>query len=97
MQQIPKQLAVVNVRRCGRDRMDQLGLAIDANMPLHAEVPLVTFFCLTHFRVSLAVFVLGRAGRIDDRRIHSFLAVAELIEAAERHVEKTREGLINYC
>ena len=70
MQQIPKQLAVVNVRCGSGHRMDQLGLAISTNMRLHAKVPLVAFSRLMHLRIPLAVFVLGRTRRIDDRGIH---------------------------
>jgi hypothetical protein len=70
MQQVSQHLAVMHVRRRGRDRMDQLRPAVDANVAFHAEVPLVTLAGLMHLRVASLVFVPGRTGGIDDRRIH---------------------------
>ncbi len=40
-------------------------LIIHADVRLHAKVILVPFLALVHFRVALAVLVLGRAGRVD--------------------------------
>jgi len=40
-------------------------LIIYADVRLHAKVILVPFLALVHFRVALAVLVLGRAGRVD--------------------------------
>ena len=69
MQQLAQQLAVMNIRRRGRHRVNQLGLTIDTNMSLHAEVPLIAFLRLMHLRITDFILVLGRAGRIDDRCI----------------------------
>jgi hypothetical protein len=44
--------------------------AVDTDVRLHAEVPLVALLGLVHLRIALAVAVLGRARRADDRRIH---------------------------
>ncbi|KXK54720.1 MAG: hypothetical protein UZ07_CHB004002496, partial [Chlorobi bacterium OLB7] len=41
MQQLRNRVLVMHVGRGGDDRMNQLGLAIDADVGLHAEVPLV--------------------------------------------------------
>jgi len=71
MQQIFKQPAVVDVRCGGGNRMDQLDLAVDTDMHLHAKVPLVAFSRLMHLRVAFAFFVLGRTRGIDDARIHN--------------------------
>ena len=51
--------------------MNQLGLAINTNMALHAKVPFVAFLRLVHLRVALALFVFGRGWRINDSRIHN--------------------------
>jgi len=74
VKQITQQLSV-SVGRGRRDRMNQLGLSADTNMRLHAEVPLVTFLRLMHHRVTGFVLVVGRAGCIDDGRIHNRASV----------------------
>ena len=60
---------VMHVSRSGDDRMDQLGLGIDAYVGLHAEVPLVAFFCLVHLGVTGLVLDFGRGWGTDDRCI----------------------------
>ena len=62
-------MGVVHVGRRGCHRVDQLVSAVDADVRLHAEVPLVALLGLVHLRVTLAVAVLGRTRRADDRRI----------------------------
>lgn len=64
-QQIAQHLAVVHVGRSGDDRVDQLAVAVGADVCHHAEVPLVAFLGLAHFRVALLVLVLGGARRGD--------------------------------
>src|SRR5438067_13545097 len=44
--------------------------AIDADMRLHTEVPLVAFPGLVHLGVALAALVLGRRGRMNNRRVY---------------------------
>src|SRR5258708_20960351 len=44
--------------------------AIDADMRLHAEVPLVAFPGLVHLGVALAALVLGRRGRMTNRAVY---------------------------
>src|SRR3546814_3769746 len=40
----------------------------------HPEIVLISFLCLVHFGVAFTVLVLGRTGRMNDRRIdHSSL------------------------
>ena len=41
-------------------RVNQSGRRIDANMDLHAKMPIVTLLRPVHFRVALFVLVLGR-------------------------------------
>jgi hypothetical protein len=41
MQQLGQHLAVMHMRRRGRHGMNQFGLAIHADMDLHAEIPLM--------------------------------------------------------
>jgi len=70
MQQVLEHLAVMDIRRGSGDRVDQLRLAIDTNVRFHTEIQLVAFLRLMHLRVTRLVLVLGRTGRIDNRRIH---------------------------
>ena len=60
----------MHIRRRGRDRMNQLGLAIHTNMRLHAEVPLVALLRLMHLGIPRLGPVLRRTGRTDDSRVH---------------------------
>ena len=54
----------------GNHRVGQSELGIDPDVRLHAKVPLVAFLRLVHLGVALAVPVLRRAWRGDDRRIN---------------------------
>ena len=49
--------------------MDELRSAVDADVRLHAEVPLLALRRLVHLRIPLSILVLGRAGGTDDRRV----------------------------
>jgi hypothetical protein len=69
MQEMRQYRAVGDIGRCGDHRMDQLGAAVDPKMRLHPEVPLIALPCLMHLGIPRLVGVLGRRGRIDDRRI----------------------------
>ncbi|MNE41940.1 hypothetical protein D3C80_1360420 [compost metagenome] len=60
---------VCNVGRRPHYAVHQAGLGIGADVGLHAEVILVALLRLVHFRVALAVLVLGRTRRVDQRRI----------------------------
>ncbi len=46
--------------------MGQATLGIDTNVGLHAKVPLIAFLGLMHLRIALLLFVLGRAGSLND-------------------------------
>jgi hypothetical protein len=48
--------------------MDELGLAVHADVSLHAEIPSLALRRPVHFRVPLPILVLRRARRADDRR-----------------------------
>jgi len=68
MQQVRQELAVMDIGRSGCNRMDQFCPAVYANV-CHSEAPLVALLRLVHFRVPLALAVLGRTGSGDDGRI----------------------------
>ena len=51
--------------------MNELGLAIRAQMRLYAKIPLITLLRLAYVGVAAFVLVLGRGRRIDDRGIHN--------------------------
>ena len=71
VQQVFQHLAVVHIGS-GRDRgVDQFAPAVHADMQFHAEVPLVALLGVAHLRITLALFVLGRACGIDDGGIHN--------------------------
>src|SRR3546814_8309944 len=54
--------------------MYQTGFNIDTDVRFHPEIVLISFLCLVHFGVAFTVLVLGRTGRMNDRRIdHSSL------------------------
>ena len=59
VEQIVQNYRIVNIGRGSYYRMNQLGFAVDTNMGLHTEVPLVTFARLVHIRVALLLLVLG--------------------------------------
>lgn len=69
MQQLRDRVLVMHVGRGGNDGVNQLGLAIDADVGLHAKVPLVALLGLAHLGIALAFPVLGRRRGVDDRRI----------------------------
>jgi hypothetical protein len=70
MQQVRQRERIGDVRSRRQDRVDQLRLAVDANVGLHPKVPLVALRHLMHLRVALAILVLGRTRCTDDRRVH---------------------------
>ena len=61
---------VIDVGRCTDHCMHQPRIGINPNVCLHAEVPLIALLGLMHFGVTLALRVLGRGRRRDDRRIN---------------------------
>ena len=69
VQQIGQHLTVVHIRGRHGNGMNELGLAVHANVAFHAEVPLIAFFGLVHVRIAFLLLVLGRTGRADDRGI----------------------------
>ncbi len=77
VQQIGQTGRIVDVRRCRCDGVDDFGPAIDADVRLHAEKPLITLLCLMHVGIPLTVFILRGGRRTDDRRIDNG-AVAHL-------------------
>src|SRR5665213_4378526 len=71
MQNVWDGSAIMHIGRRRRHRMDNLGLAVDADVRLHAKIPLIDFFGMMHLRVALAVRVLGGGWRGDDSRVHN--------------------------
>lgn len=69
MQKARQDLAVMHIGRGGNSGMYQLRAAVKTDMRLHAEIPLIAFFCLMHFRIAGIVFVLGGTRRIDNRGV----------------------------
>src|SRR6516162_8093295 len=66
MQQIGQHRAVGDIGRRHHRRVDQLGTAVDPEMRLYAEVPLVALLGLMHLGITRLLGVLGRGRRTDD-------------------------------
>ena len=49
----------MHIFRRGRHGVNQFRLAIHTHMRLHAEIPLVAFLGLMHFRIPLLLAILG--------------------------------------
>ena len=69
MQQIGQHRTVGDIGRRRHRRVDQLAAAVDAEMRLHAEIPLVALLRLMHLGIARLLGILGRTGRIDNGRI----------------------------
>ena len=61
----------MHIRRRRSHGMNHPRLAVDTNMRLHAEIPLIALLRLMHFGIPLLGLVLRRTGRTDDGRIHN--------------------------
>jgi hypothetical protein len=70
MQQVGQWMLIVHVGRRHHGAVGQPRAAVNANVHLHAKVPLLTFARLMHLGVSLVVGILGRAGRTNDGSVH---------------------------
>ena len=69
VQQLRDGMFVMHVGRCRNDQVNQLGLAVHADVRLHTKVPLVTLLGLVHLRIARLILILGRGWRIDDCRV----------------------------
>ena len=70
MQQVRQNPGVVDIRRRGHHRMDQLAATVHPDMRLHAEVPLPALARGVHLRVPFLLPVLRRTRCVDDAGIH---------------------------
>lgn len=64
-----QRLAIMHIGWHDNDRMNLLRLAIDANMALHAKVPLIAFCRLRHLGIALTIAVFAGGRRRNHRRI----------------------------
>jgi len=69
VQQIGQKMTIGDIGRGRRRRMDDLGFAIDPDMRLHAEIPLVPLAGLVHVGIARLIGVLRRGRCMDDRGI----------------------------
>jgi len=65
VQQLPQQVLVVHVSRGGSHQVDQVALGIDADVGLHAEVPMVAFLGLVHLGIARLISVVSSSGFTD--------------------------------
>jgi len=70
MQQFTGGHDVVNVGSGGIDTVNQAQRVVDADVHLHAEVPLVTFLGLVHFGITRLCSIFGRRWGGNDRSVH---------------------------
>lgn len=61
---------VRNIGRRGHYAVHQSRLIVDTSVGFRAEVMLVSILGLVHFRVALAILVLGRTRRVNQRGIY---------------------------
>ena len=86
-----------HIGRCAHHAMHQARLFIHTDMGLHAEVPLIAFLGLVHFRVALAVLVLGRTRRMNQRGIDDGALAqrqAAITQIAIDHAQNPRRQLV---
>src|SRR5271169_3477034 len=69
VQEIRQKMTVGDIGRSRRRRMDDLRFAVDADMRLHPEEPLIALARLTHLGIARLIRVLRRGWRVDDCRI----------------------------
>ena len=70
MQELIPDLAVMNLRRRGREAVHDAALGIDADVRFHPEEPVIPLLRRRHLWIAGLGLVLGRRRRVDDRRIH---------------------------
>ena len=66
VEQVGQHLGIVDIGRRGNNGVNELGPAVDTDVRLHAEVPLVALASLAHLRIALLLFVLGGTRCADD-------------------------------
>ena len=69
VKEVRQDLGIVYVGRCRDNRVNESGFAVDADMRLHAEIPLVALLRLPHFRIAFFLLVLGGTRCADDAGI----------------------------
>lgn len=69
--QIGQYLGIVNIGGRRHRGMNELRLTVDANVRIHAEVPLVALTDLLHLRTAILLFVIGGIRRADDSRVYN--------------------------
>ena len=73
--------------------MGQPRCGVNSNVRLHVEVPLVALFSLVHLGVALAVLVLRRGRRSDDRGIDHCAFPQQQAAGGEMHVDGGEDTL----
>lgn len=68
-------------------------LSINANMRLHAEVPLVAFFGLMHFRITLTASIFGRRRRSNDGGVNNSAFLEDQALCGQQGVDGFEDAL----
>ena len=82
------------LRRGGADGVHEAGIRIDADVPLHAEVPLIALLRLAHFRVALPCGILGGTRSGDEGGIHDGAFLHEVSFLREECVHDLQETFL---
>ncbi len=94
---VPHQLArpgdVADIGRSVHHGVDEAAARVDADVALHAEVPLVALPGLVHLGIPLVLLVLGGAGGGDDGGVHDGPAAHHEALLLEQFVEAVEHGL----
>ncbi|OLH31316.1 hypothetical protein DXO27_10025, partial [Xanthomonas oryzae pv. oryzae] len=91
MQQLVRLRDIGHVGRCAFDVVHQPGVIVHPDVRLHPEVILIPFLGLVHVRIALALLVLGRTGRRNDRGIHDRPAPQTLPLARQVRVDPVEQ------
>ena len=94
VQQVGQHRRVVHIGGRRHHGVDELALAVHADMRLHPEIPLVPLPGLAHLRVAFLRRILGRTRGVDDGRIGvvSVLAYVSTVEDPERFTRSRSVG-----
>ena len=83
---------VIDVGRRTDDRVHQPRVGINADVCLHAEVPLIALLGLMHLGVALALLVLGRGRGRDDRGIDDGAFAQHQALASQMRLDRGEDG-----
>lgn len=97
MQQLLGLGDVIDVGRCGHQGMHKSGVRINANVGLHAEVPLVPLLGLMHLGIPPFALILGRARGSNDGGVHHRTALSSRPLSARLALMTAKMPSVSLC